>query len=87
MKIIKKAINSYNYIVTIAHGADYLKNLKNFSLPTWIKYCDRNDIGIIIFTEPLIEINSKNWKKANWQKLLIGDKLEKIDIKIENICF
>ena len=29
MKIIKKATNSNNYIVTIAHGADYLKILES----------------------------------------------------------
>ena len=87
MQIIKKSNLSNNYIVTIAIGKNYQEDLKNFSLPTWIRYCERHDIGIIVFTDHLVKNESKNWKKANWQKLLIGDKLENINIKIENICF
>ena len=87
MQIIIKSIHSKNYIVTIAHGEDYIKDLKNCSLPTWIKYCKKNDIGIIVFNKPLIDKSSKNWKKANWQKLLIGDILGKSEVEIENVCF
>ena len=76
MEIIKKSLYSKNYIVTIAIGDEYVKNFKKFSLPTWIKYCKKNDLGIIIFTKPLIADNSDQWKKATWQKLLIGDQIK-----------
>ena len=86
MKILRTS-NSKNYIVTIAIGKQYLKNFEKFSLPTWTKYLDRHDLGLIIFTHPLIKSNSKNWKKANWQKLLIGQYFQKKSIKVNNVCF
>ena len=87
MEIIKKSLYSKNYIVTIAIGDEYVKNFKKFSLPTWIKYCKKNDLGIIIFTKPLIADNSDQWKKATWQKLLIGDQIKEKKIEVNNICY
>lgn len=86
MKVLRKS-NSKNYIVTIAIGEEYLKNFEKFSLPTWSKYCERHNLGLIIFTHPLIESNAQNWKKANWQKLLIGKFIQQKNIEINNICF
>ena len=86
MKILRKSV-SQNYIVTIAIGEQYLKNFEKFSLSSWSKYCERHDLGLIIFTHPLIKSDAKNWKKANWQKLLIGKFVQKENIKVKNICF
>ena len=87
MHIVRKPINSKNYITTIALGQNYLKSFKKYSLPTWLKYCEKHDLGIIIFTCSLVKLDSKNWKKANWQKLLIGNFIKQKKLEIDNICF
>lgn len=86
MKIYRKS-DTKNYIVTIAIGDTYLKNFEKLSLPTWSRYCERHNLGLIVFTQPLINVNAKNWKKANWQKLLIGKYIQKKNIEVNNICF
>jgi len=87
MHIIRKPFHSRDYVVTIALGDDYLKNFKQYSLPTWLNYCEKHDLGIIVFTEPLIDTKSKIWKKANWQKLLIGKLIKQNDLRVDNVCF
>ena len=78
---------SNNYIVTIAIGEKYLKEWKSFALPSWKVYCQKFDIGLIVFTKDLISNKNKKWKKATWQKLLIGNALKTKIKKIENICY
>ena len=51
MKIILKPKLSNNYIVTIAIGEKYLKEWKSFALPSWKVYCQKFDIGLIVFTK------------------------------------
>jgi hypothetical protein len=87
MKILIKPISSQNYIVTIAIGDMYYKNWEKFALPSWKIYCERYDIGLIIFTNDLISKDEKKWKKANWQKLLIGETLLKNGLKVNNVCY
>ena len=36
--------------------------------------------------ENLIDINDEYFKKANWQKFLVGKKLQVIDKSVNNIC-
>ena len=86
MKIFRNS-DTKNYIVTIALGKKYLKDFENFSLPTWYKYCERHNLGLIVFTKSLIKTNNKNWKKANWQKLLIGKCIQEENIEVNNVCF
>ena len=49
--VIKKPKKSKNYLVTIAIGKKYYDDWYNYALPTWRKYCQRYDIGIIVITE------------------------------------
>ena len=87
MKIILKPIKSKNYICTILIGGNYEKEWKKFAKRTWFKYCKKNGLGLIIFRDHLISKNNPNWKTPHWQKLLIGIKLIKNKVKVDNVCF
>ena len=50
-------------------------------------YCERYDIGLIVFTNDLISKEDLKWKKATWQKLLIGNTLKTKVKNIENISY
>ena len=85
MKIIFKPKKTKNYIVTLAIGKKFFNHWKNYSLPSWKLYCKKNDIGIICFDKELISKEHKKWKKIIWQQLLIGSKLE--NLNVENVCY
>jgi hypothetical protein len=87
MKIILKPKLKHNYIVTIAIGDQYFQEWESFALPSWELYCERNDIGLIVFTNDLISKEDLKWKKATWQKLLIGNYLKNEISEIDNICY
>lgn len=87
LEIIRKSGKSGNYLVTIAIGDKYLDGWKKLSLPLWLKYCEKNDLGIIVIVGDLIDKEHHNWKKATWQKLLLGSALKKMQIEIENVCY
>jgi hypothetical protein len=86
-KIIVDSKASNNYIVSIAIGEQYLKDWEIYALPSWKVYCEKFDIGLIVFIEDLILKGDPKWKKANWQKLLIGEVLIKNGIKVNNVCY
>lgn len=86
MKILIKAGRSNNYISTIAIGEKYQKNFYRYAYPSWKDYCNRYQIGLIIFEQDLIDESSPFWKKATWQKLLIGKKVKSIS-DANNICY
>ena len=87
MKVLINPKNSENYIVTIAIGDIYFNNWEKYALPSWEYYCKKFDIGLVIFTTDLISKDDKKWKKANWQKLLIGEELINNGLKVNNICY
>jgi hypothetical protein len=88
MIIKREPGESGNIIATIAIGDDYFKAWEKYALPLWLKYCENHDIGLVVFTDNLISISEKSWKKATWQKLLIGDVLEKSQLNnLNNVCY
>ncbi len=87
MKLILKPKLSKNYIVTLASGVNYIRDFKNFVLDSWIKYCEKNDLGLVYFDNDLIEKSNPSWKKANWQKFLIPSELKKSIPNASNICY
>lgn len=86
-KIILDSKGSKNYIVTIAIGEQYCKDWENYALPSWKVYCEKFDIGLIVFTNDLVLKEDPKWKKATWQKLLIGRTLKNCIPEIDNICY
>ena len=85
MKIIKKSRNNNNYIAAIAIGEKHLKEWQKYILPSWIMYCERHSLGLVVFEKELIDKSHSKWKKATWQKILIGDKLK--ELNANNVCY
>ena len=87
MKVLIDPGKSKNVLTTIAIGKEYYKSWEQFALPTWEKYCERNDLGLIVFLSDLISRDNKIWKKPTWQKLVIGDTLKKKVPDVNNVCY
>lgn len=86
-KIIKEPRNTKNYLVTIAIGEKYYNSWEFAALPLWKEYCEGNDIGLIVFHQDLVSKDYFAWKKATWQKLMIGTVLKENNIEVENVCY
>jgi hypothetical protein len=86
MKIVIEPGSSGNCIATIAIGEKYLINFYRYAYPSWRKYCEKYNLGLIVFDKNLIEESNLFWKKANWQKLLIGKKIVESKLEVCNIC-
>jgi len=85
MKIIIKS-KSNNYICSVVIGEKTYNDWYKYSFPFVAKYCEKHGVGLIIFTKELISEKSLFWKKATWQKLLVGDYLKNRIKKIKNVC-
>lgn len=86
--MITKLLNSKknNYLCTLAIGYKYLNNFKKYSYKHFYNYCRKNDIGIIIITQNLINKSSSDWKKPEWQKLIAPYLIKKKYKDVKNIC-
>ncbi len=87
MKLIYRTKKTKNFICTILIGGNYESEWNKYSKSNWLKYCKKNNIGLIIFNKNLISKKNKYFKTPHWQKLLIGNFLIKKKIKASNICF
>lgn len=76
-----------NYIVTIAIGEKYLVDWEQFALPFWTNYCKKYGLGLIAICKDLIAPNDIAWKKATWQKFLIGEYIKRYYPHIERVCY
>lgn len=76
-----------DYIVTIAIGDKYLTDWEQFALPFWTSYCKKYGLGLIVICKDLIEPGDDTWKKATWQKFLIGVYTEKFYPHVERLCY
>ena len=87
IEIIRNSGESRNAIVTIAIGERCYGLWKEFAEQSWLLYCEKHDLGLIVVKNDLIEKENKSWKKPTWQKLLIGKTIKDRDIDINNICY
>jgi len=75
------------YLVTIVIGESYVSDWVNIVKENWLHYCEKYEVGIIIFIEDLLPKSNPYWKKANWQKLLISKQLIQSDVNCNYICY
>ncbi len=87
MKVVLPLGSSKNLVATIAIGEAYYSAWEKYALPGWIEYCERNQLGLVVFDQDLISVDKKEWKKATWQKLLIGETLINQGINANNVCY
>ena len=86
IKVILKPNKNRNYIATTAIGEPYISDFTKYSMPSWIEYCNKFGLGLAVVVADLISPNDKYYKKANWQKFLVGRELKNIDSLVNNIC-
>jgi hypothetical protein len=86
MKVILKPDKNGNYITTTAIGEPYFSDFTKYSMPSWVEYCNRFGLGLAVVVKDLIDVNDKYYKKANWQKFLVGKELQIVDDSVNNIC-
>ena len=82
-EIIKAQTNS---IACIAIGNSFYKAWERNILPSWIKYCKKNNLGLVVFTEDLIDKSSIYWKKPTWQRCLVASNVKEKFSIVKNIC-
>lgn len=87
MKVLINPGETKNVIATLAIGDDYYKSWEKYAFPTWKQYCERHGLGLIVFDADLIPKENKIWKKATWQKLLIGNTLRLNLPAVSNVCY
>lgn len=87
MKVVLPLGSSRNLIVTIAIGETYYAAWQKCAQPGWMEYCERNGLGLVVFDQDLISSDEKEWKKATWQKMLIGEALIQAGIDANNVCY
>jgi hypothetical protein len=87
LKVLIPPGKSGNVLATIAIGEQYLQPFMKYAYHTWEMYCRRHDLGLILFDDDLISPDHPKWKRATWQKYLIGDVVSKSNLSINNICY
>ncbi|MDC0454723.1 hypothetical protein OAL68_01750 [Candidatus Pelagibacter sp.] len=78
---------SKNYLVTIGIGKKYYDRWLKYAYPSWKEYCLNNSLGLMIICNNLIDVSHPKWKKATWQKMLIGELIIKDKLPINNVCY
>jgi len=86
MKILRNG-KSKNFIVTIAIGPNFYQEWVDYVLPSWLQYCEKNELGLAVVEHDLVERTDPCWKKATWQKLLIGREFLINQLEVKNVCF
>lgn len=87
MDILLKPIGKANFLATLAIGEDYYLGWENYALPSWLNYCQKHGLGLIVFKEDLVDESSQVWKKRQWQKLLIGREMKIARFNNCNVCY
>lgn len=87
IKTIIQPESNGNAIITIANGKTYEKKWNDFSRVNWEEYCNKHKLGLFLVTEDLISKDDPYWKKATWQKLILGDSILQYDTEVVNLCY
>ena len=87
MKVIIEPGRSGNILATIAIGDKYYAAWESNAFPGWEKYCQRHQLGLVVFDDDIVSTNNRYWKKATWQKMLIGSILKGSALSVNNVCY
>lgn len=87
MKIYIEPGASGHILTTIATGGSFLQLWDRHARRSWEEYCHRHDLGLIVFEEELAARDGEAWKKAHWQKTLVGEQLALHAPKVTNVCY
>lgn len=87
MKVYINPGASGQILTTIATGGEFLQLWETHARRGWETYCRRHDLGLIVFDEELASRDGEAWKKAHWQKTLIGEQLARDVPGVTNVCY
>lgn len=87
MQILIHPGKANNIIATLAIGDSYYRDWHQFAFPSWQQYCRKHSLGLVVFEVDLLSIDDPYWKKATWQKLLIGSTIAKLMPEVNNVCY
>jgi len=87
MRVYIEPGTSGQILTTIATGGSFLQLWESHARSGWEEYCHRHDLGLIVFEDELADRDGEAWKKAHWQKTLIGEQLAKYAPKVTNVCY
>jgi hypothetical protein len=87
MKIYIEPSASGHILTTIATGGSFLQQWDEYARQGWDEYCHRHKLGLIVFDEELVAPGGEAWKKAHWQKTLIGEQLAERAPRVTNVCY
>jgi hypothetical protein len=87
MRVLIEPGRSRNILATIAIGEPYLRAWEEYALPGWEDYCSRHGLGLVVFDRDLLPREDTTWKKATWQKMLIGEALLKAPMDVAGVCY
>ena len=74
-------------MVAISIGKRNFLNWRNYALPSWLSYCKKHNLGLIVITKDLIDVRDPKWKKPTWQKLLIAEHISSRYSNVNRICY
>jgi hypothetical protein len=86
-KLIYRPKNVSNYIVLILVGKKYYNEWKKFSSRLLKSYCKKNRIGLLIFTNTLMNNGDYYFSKPVFNKFLFADYIKKKLRFIKNVCY
>lgn len=78
---------SGNILATIAIGSQYIDDWETYALKNWENYCLKHELGLIVVDQDLIDKDDPLWKKATWQKMLLGECISKSYPSVKNVCY
>ncbi len=87
MKVYLKPGKSKNILTTIAIGPKYLSSWEKNAMPGWVNYCKAHDLGLVVFDKADSSTDDPFLKKTQWQKLLVGKKIQSSGLDVLNICY
>jgi hypothetical protein len=87
MKVYIKPGASGHILATIATGGNFLELWDTHARQGWEAYCRRHQLGLVVFDEELASRSGEAWKKAHWQKTLIGETLARYMPGVTNVCY
>lgn len=87
IKTILEPGPSGNTLITIAIGDTYKRQWEKYARENWINYCIKNQLGLFLVDDNMIDEKHPYWKKATWQKMLLGVRVRELNKDVKNVCY
>lgn len=86
LEVLIPPANSGRVLAAVAIGEACYTDWHTNAFPLWDAYCRRHGLGLFVAREDLVSKSDHKWKKANWQKLLLGSEIAKSHPGVDQVC-